>query len=72
MDFYRRPWCEVTMDKIPFPFSPNPCILIVVNCKGETTLRNSKNEYPDFVANLTYNEKRIPEADYVRKLKKNI
>jgi hypothetical protein len=65
MDFYRRPWGEVKMDKIPFPFSPNPCILIAVNCKAETSLHNSKNEYPDFVANLTYNEKQIPEADYV-------
>jgi hypothetical protein len=30
------------------------------------TYHNSKNEYPHFEANLTYNEKRIIEANYAR------
>jgi len=34
------------------------------------TYHKLKNKYPDFVADLTYNKKQIPDADYARIIKK--
>jgi hypothetical protein len=47
----------------------NPALNITIKTNtrfSKLTYHNFKNEYPHFVANLTYNEKRIPEANYAR------